>query len=83
MTPEQELLKELKKKGLNIGQAALKDVVVALLDAIPAYVAKTENKADDIVAAFCPILRDYILERIEAKSKEVEVKVEAKAKSKK
>lgn len=71
-TPAKELLKELKKAGLNIAEDAVADVVRAVFEALPNYFLATENKIDDVAVAILPILKPYVMQAIDKIDGEVD-----------
>lgn len=62
---KKELVEELKNKGLNIAEDALKEVVEAVLDTAQKYVVASENKYDDLLVAVLPSAKKIILEQID------------------
>ena len=57
-----ELLAELKKAGLNIGEDAVKDVIKAVFVASEAYVKKTKTPYDDFLIPFFGVAQQRVLE---------------------
>ena len=66
MSPKQELLKELKKAGLNIGEDAVKAVVESVFEALPKFFLATENKVDDLAVAILPIIKPHIIAALDS-----------------
>lgn len=60
-----ELVKQLKKAGLNVGEDAAAEVVKAVFKALPSFVLATENKYDDMLIALFPIIEKEILSKID------------------
>lgn len=65
MTGKQVLLKELKKAGLNIAEESVLGVVEAVFDALPKFLAATENKVDDVLIAVLPIVKPHVLAAVD------------------
>lgn len=65
MSEKNELLKELKKAGLNIGEDAVEAVVEAVFKAIPVHLAKKNHPVAPIVAGILPILKPFVLEMVD------------------
>ena len=59
------LIKELKQAGLNVGEESVKQVVEAVLNAIPKFVASTENKVDDLLVVLIPVIKPHIMKAID------------------
>jgi hypothetical protein len=60
-----QLLEELKGKGLNIAEDALASLVEAVFDAGVKYVQNTENKFDDLVIAAVPSVKGLLLAELD------------------
>jgi hypothetical protein len=65
MDVKKELLDELKKRGLNVAEDALAEVVEAILDTVQKYVVASENKYDDLLVAVLPSAKSLILEQLD------------------
>lgn len=60
-----ELLKQLKDRGLNIAEDALAQLVEAVFDAGVSYVEATENKFDDLIIAAVPSVKSLLLAELD------------------
>lgn len=59
------LIEELKAKGLDLAEDAAAHVVVAVIDWVEASVKLSENKIDDLVIAFLPMIKDEALKLVD------------------
>lgn len=60
-----DLLEKLKTAGLDVAEDAAIKVVESVFDWVTESAAASENKIDDIIAAFIPQVKPMILEAID------------------
>ena len=67
------LVDGLKDKGLDLAEDAAAHIVAAVIDWVEASVKLSENKFDDLVIAFLPMVKDEALKLVD----KIDGKVEA------
>jgi len=70
-----ELIKKLKSQGLDIAEDAGKVLVEAVFDWAEESVKLTPNKIDDIALSVMPIIKKYLIKKIDELDGEIETVV--------
>lgn len=60
-----DLKDKLKEKGLDFAEEQVKSIVEGVFDFIEFTVKESENKYDDAVVAFLPLLKNLLLEQVD------------------
>jgi len=60
-----DLVEKLKERGLDVAEDAAKALVESVLDWVADSAIKSENKVDDLLAGFIPVIKPAIMEAID------------------